>query len=112
LTSLSTQYISAPSKIPNQQVSSLNNFVKMLAYLSILTFAVTALAAPQAPVLGASATATSTAVGPNPTEVYINSISYGGTGCPQDSVGSFISADRQTSVDAGFALFMEGLTRM
>jgi hypothetical protein len=84
----------------------------MLAYLSILAFAVTALAAPQAPVLGASATATSTAVGPNPTEVYINSISYGGTGCPQDSVGSFISADRQTSVDSRFALLIEGLTRM
>jgi hypothetical protein len=35
---------------------------------------------------------------PDPSEVYINSIVYGGSGCPQGSLGSFISADRQTSV--------------
>lgn len=71
----------------------------MLAAFSILAFAVAALASPVDPVLGvpaASASATSSAVGPNPTGVYINSIAYGGTGCPQGSVGSFISADRTT----------------
>jgi hypothetical protein len=35
---------------------------------------------------------------PDASEVYINSIVYGGSGCPQGSLGSFISADRQTSV--------------
>jgi hypothetical protein len=76
----------------------------MLNLYSLLAFAAVGLAAPaaDAPVLGVTvgspggATATTTAVGPNPTQVYINSISYGGTGCPQNSVGSFISADRQT----------------
>jgi len=85
----------------------------MLAIFSIVALAATALAAPQAgfpapdpndPNLGitigtpstpTSAT-TSSATGPNPTQVTINSIAYGGTGCPQGSVGSFISADRQT----------------
>lgn len=33
---------------------------------------------------------------PNPSQVYISSLSYGGTGCPQGSVGTFISDDRQT----------------
>lgn len=42
--------------------------------------------------------ATATAVLPNPSQVYINAISYGGTGCPQGSVGTFLSADRQTFV--------------
>jgi hypothetical protein len=74
----------------------------MLAIYSVLAFAVTALAAPaaDAPILGVSvgSSATTTAVGPNPTEVTINSISYGGSGCPQNSVGTFISADRQTFV--------------
>lgn len=74
----------------------------MFAALSILAFAMAAVASPVDPVLGltvaASASATSTAVGPNPTQVYINSIAYGGTGCPQGSVGSFISADRTTWV--------------
>lgn len=76
----------------------------MLAIYSILAFAVTALAAPAADsphlavTVGAAATpaATTTATGPNPTQVYIKGISYGGTGCPQNSVGSFISADKQT----------------
>jgi len=35
-------------------------------------------------------------VAPDPTQVYINGIVYGGTGCPQGSVGSYISSDRQT----------------
>jgi hypothetical protein len=29
-------------------------------------------------------------------QVSITSITYGGTGCPQGSVGSYISADKQT----------------
>jgi len=33
---------------------------------------------------------------PNPSDVYLNSFTYGGTGCPQGTVGSFISADRTT----------------
>ena len=47
--------------------------------------------------------ATTTATGPNPTEVYIKGISYGGTGCPQGSVGTFISTDKQTFVFPGEA---------
>ncbi|TVY78198.1 putative secreted protein [Lachnellula suecica] len=35
-------------------------------------------------------------VTPNPSQVSIAGIAYGGTGCPQGSIGSFISADRQT----------------
>ncbi len=75
----------------------------MLAIFSVLALATVALAAPRpdGPVLGVTlggAAATTTAIGPNPTQVTINSISYGGTGCPQGSVGSFISADRSTFV--------------
>jgi hypothetical protein len=36
-------------------------------------------------------------VGLNPNEVYIQSISYGGTGCPQGSVGSSFANDRQSA---------------
>jgi len=72
----------------------------MFALISAVAIALSAFASTAAanPVLGVSATATAstTAVGPNPTEVYINSIAYGGTGCPQGTVGSFISADRTT----------------
>jgi hypothetical protein len=32
--------------------------------------------------------------GPNPSEVYISSISYGGSGCPQGTVGQSLSSDR------------------
>lgn len=79
----------------------------MLAIYSALAFAAAVLAAPAAdgPVLGisvgagATASATATGVAPNPTQVYINGITYGGTGCPQGSVGSFISADKQTWVN-------------
>lgn len=33
---------------------------------------------------------------PNPNEIYVQSISYGGTGCPQGTVGSSFSDDRKT----------------
>src|SRR5690606_5732798 len=33
---------------------------------------------------------------PNPREVYVHSISYGGSGCPQGSVGSSFSNDRKS----------------
>jgi len=72
----------------------------MLAIFTVVAaLAATAFAAPSDPIgitIPAGPAATSTAAGPNPTQVYINSISYGGTGCPQGSVGSFISPDRQT----------------
>lgn len=71
----------------------------MLAgFTLVAAFAAAALAAPSDPlaVTLAAPAATTSAVGPNPSDVYINSISYGGTGCPQGSVGSFISADRST----------------
>jgi hypothetical protein len=35
------------------------------------------------------------AAGPDPSSVYISSISYGGTGCPQGSVGSAFTDDRR-----------------
>src|SRR5262245_50167374 len=35
------------------------------------------------------------AADPNPAEVYLQSISYGGTGCPQGSVANTFSADRK-----------------
>jgi len=34
--------------------------------------------------------------GPNPNQVYVQSITYGGTGCPQGSVGTSFSDDRTT----------------
>jgi hypothetical protein len=48
------------------------------------------------PVLAAPASSTTSTVGPNPNQVYINSIAYGGTGCPQGTVGQLFSEDRQT----------------
>jgi len=45
--------------------------------------------------LGASVVSAQAAV-PPPGTVTISSISYGGSGCPQGSVGNFISADRTT----------------
>jgi len=75
----------------------------MLAILSVLALTALTLATPTPadPLLGVTivapaAAATTTATGPDPSEVYINTITYGGTGCPQGSVGSFISGDRQT----------------
>jgi hypothetical protein len=76
----------------------------MYTVFSVLALAVAALAAPAAepdttPVLGVTiGSSTDNSTGPNPSQVTINSISYGGTGCPQGSVGSFISADRTTFV--------------
>jgi hypothetical protein len=35
---------------------------------------------------------------PNPSQVSIQSISYGGTGCPTGSVGQFLSSDLSTYV--------------
>lgn len=70
------------------------------AFTLVAALAATALAAPSDPlavtIAAPAATTTAAAAGPNPTEVYINGISYGGTGCPQGTVGQFISADRQT----------------
>lgn len=66
----------------------------MLVLLSFLVLAVAVIASPLSP------SATSSAVLPNPSQVYINGITYGGTGCPQGSLSSFISADRQTFVNA------------
>ncbi|GHJ43483.1 hypothetical protein Cs7R123_08250 [Catellatospora sp. TT07R-123] len=37
------------------------------------------------------------AAGPDPGTVYISSITYGGTGCPNGTVGSSISTDRTTA---------------
>ncbi|KAE8443987.1 hypothetical protein EG329_001116 [Mollisiaceae sp. DMI_Dod_QoI] len=74
----------------------------MYTIISILTLAIAVLAAPTAepdttPVLGVEiGSGTDSATGPNPSQVTISSISYGGTGCPQGSVGSFISSDRTT----------------
>ncbi|ELR07643.1 hypothetical protein VC83_02450 [Pseudogymnoascus destructans] len=68
----------------------------MLSIGSLLACVVAVAAGPN-PALGVLvATGTSSSVRPNPSQVYINSISYGGTGCPQGSVGSFISDNRQT----------------
>jgi hypothetical protein len=84
----------------------------MIAFLPILAFAATILAAParpETPVLTVpnipgsappAATTSAAAAVPDPSKVTIESISYGGTGCPQGSVGSFISADRLTSVES------------
>jgi hypothetical protein len=55
----------------------------------ILATAVTAAIAASAPAIIPSS-------GPDPSQVSIQSISYGGSGCPQNSVGQFLSADRST----------------
>jgi hypothetical protein len=39
---------------------------------------------------------TAHAAGPDPNEVYVQSISYGGTGCPQGTIGQSFSDDRTT----------------
>ncbi|CZR61310.1 uncharacterized protein PAC_11206 [Phialocephala subalpina] len=57
----------------------------MLSTLITFSLALVAFAAP-AP----------TSPSPPPGQVSITGISYGGTGCPQGSVGSFISGDKQT----------------
>jgi hypothetical protein len=40
--------------------------------------------------------AVASAQAPNPNEVYVDSISYGGSGCPQGSVGSSFANDRKS----------------
>jgi hypothetical protein len=55
----------------------------MRAFSTIAAFAVTALVSTSA--LGQT--------GPNPKEVYVKSVSHGGTGCPQGTVGAYISDD-------------------
>jgi hypothetical protein len=59
----------------------------MLASLFTLALAASAYAAPSS---------VARTVSPDPSQVYIKGITYGGTGCPQGSLSSFISADRQT----------------
>jgi hypothetical protein len=72
----------------------------MYTIFSVLALAIAALAAPSpqsGPTLGGNlGVPTQNGTAPNPSQVTIQSISYGGTGCPQGSVGSFISADRTT----------------
>jgi hypothetical protein len=74
----------------------------MLASLSLLALAaVGALASPIAdgPALGVTVGSPgldATADDPDPTKVFIKDITYGGSGCPQNSVGKFISSDRHT----------------
>jgi len=63
----------------------------MFANFILVAFAALAIAMPAAEPGPAAA-----AVSPDPSQVYLNAITYGGTGCPQGSIGSFISADRQT----------------
>lgn len=71
----------------------------MLAILSLAVFAVAALAGPipDGPTLGLELGTPSIdsefVDPPDLSQVYINSISYGGTGCPQGTVDKFISAD-------------------
>jgi hypothetical protein len=68
----------------------------MLAKFVFVVFATLAAALPAAdPVIERSAAATAT---PNPSQVYLSGYAYGGTGCPQGSVGAFVSTDRTTSV--------------
>ncbi|KAI5790591.1 secreted protein [Peziza echinospora] len=51
---------------------------------------------PATPVVTAPFAAVTLPAGLDPAEVYIQSISYGGTGCPQGSVGTSLSNDRHT----------------
>jgi hypothetical protein len=95
--------------LPTLPVYQLPVLAKMLAIFTVVAaFAAAAFALPADPVLAVNIAAPSatafTAAGPDPPEVYINAITYGGTGCPQGSVGSFISADRQTAVSSGTTL--------
>jgi len=59
----------------------------MLNSLLTLALAATACAAPSSLVARTS---------PPASQVFINSISYGGTGCPQGTLSQYLSADRQT----------------
>jgi len=62
----------------------------MLSTLFTLALATAAIASP---VVTPDVT---TGTGPPPNQVTIGKITYGGTGCPQGTVGSFVAADRQT----------------
>ena len=73
----------------------------MLFLFLTLAFAKTATAIPAA---------AASSVLPNPSQVSINGIVYGGTGCPQGSLGSFISADRQTYVLSPYSTRADGGT--
>jgi hypothetical protein len=70
-------------------ISNIKISVNMVVLLSLLVSAVVVMASP---------VNISSAVVPDPSQVYIQSITYGGTGCPQGTVGSFISSDSQTYV--------------
>jgi hypothetical protein len=70
----------------------------MLVALLALGFVATAVATPVVADRAAAAAAVATSSGPSPSSVSINSIVYGGTGCPQGSLGSYISSDRSTYV--------------
>ena len=64
----------------------------MLAILSIAAFAIAALASP-IPDEPSFLTIEDVPAGFNKSQVYIRDITYGGTGCPQNSVGKFVSDD-------------------
>ncbi len=66
--------------------------IKMLNSLLTLVLAATAIASPLV------TSDVSTGAVPPPDQVTIKNLVYGGTGCPQGSVGSFVSPERQTSV--------------
>jgi hypothetical protein len=55
---------------------------RIMTVLGVLAIGITGISAP------------ALAQGPDPRQVYIQSISYGGSGCPQGSVGQSISNDR------------------
>ncbi len=72
----------------------------MLAVLSLTVFAVAALAnpVPDVPTLSVELgtpglDSGSDVMPPDLTTVYINNITYGGSGCPQGTVAQYISAD-------------------
>jgi hypothetical protein len=81
----STRQSTEDSQLKNITQSSAN--FKMLSSILTLVLATAAFAMP------ANIEAR---VAPDPSQVYINNIVYGGSGCPQGSVGSYISGDRQT----------------
>ncbi|KAF4615553.1 hypothetical protein G7Y89_g15308 [Cudoniella acicularis] len=72
---------------PDSRIPALFTNFNMFPNLLTLALAATAYALPAA---------TNASVSPDPTQVSIKGITYGGSGCPQGTLGSFISADRQT----------------
>lgn len=94
-----------PSNTILQQTQPLINPITMLAILSIAAFALAALATPipedpsfLAVELGTPGSFAADPPGLNKSQVFIKDITYGGTGCPQGTVGKFISDDRHTLV--------------